>query len=91
LPVNLVIVNALSRSFAAGCTDRVDLRGDVLADEGEHTSGLEPKQAMAAELRRGDAILLNAASMSAVATEPGLQPQTVLATNGELTLIRVGP
>ena len=86
LPMNLVVVNALSRSFADGCGNRVDVRGGALALEETGPGNALAKQALVAYLRRGDAVILNAHALETIGKDPQLGPQTVLATNGEYTL-----
>ena len=86
LPMNLVVVNALSRSFADGCGNRVDVRGGALAMEETGPKNVLVKRALVAYLRSGDAVVLNAHAMATIGQDPGLNPQTVLATNGEYTL-----
>ena len=90
LPMNLVVVNALSRSFADGCGNRVDVRGAALALEETGPKNALAKKALVAYLLRGDAIVLNAHALATIGQDPRLGPQTVLATNGEYTLFVVG-
>jgi alpha-1,2-mannosyltransferase len=91
LPMNLVVVDSLSRSFAEGCGNRVDVRGGALAMEETGPKNALVKRALVAYLRSGDAVVLNAHAMATIGQEPQLSPQTVLATNGEYTLLVVGP
>jgi len=90
LPMNLVVVNALSRSFAEGCGNRVDVRGAALALEETGPKNALAKKALVAYLLRGDAIILNAHARATIGQDQRLGPQTVLATNGEYTLFVVG-
>ena len=50
LPMNLVVVNALSRSFADGCGNRVDVRGAALALEETGPKNALAKKALVAYL-----------------------------------------
>jgi hypothetical protein len=84
--MNLVVVDALSRSFADGCGNRVDVRGGALAMErtgpkngvGQAGAGGLPQQRRRRRAER--------ARPRHDRSGPRLGPQTVLATNGEYTL-----
>jgi hypothetical protein len=86
VPMNLVIVDALDRSFADGCHNVVDVRGHELT-----LSRTGPKNSLAREwlvtyLRQGDSVLLRKHSRLTFGRDPRLQPVTVLADNGEYML-----
>ena len=64
--MNLVVVDALSRSFAEGCGNRVDVRGGALAMEETGPKNALVKRALVAYLRSGDAVVLNAHALATI-------------------------
>jgi hypothetical protein len=86
VPMNLVIVDALDRSFADGCHNTVDVRGHELTLERRGPKNSIARQWLVGYLRQGDSILLRRHSRLTFGRDPALRPVTVLAYNGDYML-----
>lgn len=86
VPMNLVIVDALDRSFADGCHNLVDIRGHELTLERTGPKNSIARQWLVRYLRQGDSVLLRRHSRLTFGRDPALRPVVVLADNGDYML-----
>ena len=90
LPMNLVVVQALSRSFEPGCQNLVDVRGEALTLERTGPKNADYKTWLVGYLRDGDAVIVNEHALRTLGLAEDLTSGELLATNGEYTLFRPG-